>query len=162
MADRRSRLKRNPESIPVSEYLVVKTEALPEVFTNVMRVKALLQSGEVASVNEAVKVIGMSRSAFYKYRDDVQSYQDPIEVEVVTIVASMLMDSDALSSLLMYLSEEGGKIMNISQGLPRYGAVDLMLSVDLSEALSDRVQLKRMLSRIPGIRRVELWSQDEE
>ncbi|NLF21276.1 MAG: hypothetical protein GX588_07665, partial [Clostridiaceae bacterium] len=66
---------------PISEYLLIKADVLPEVFNNVMEVKALLQTGQVASVNEAVKQVGMSRSAFYKYRDSVQAWQDPIAVD---------------------------------------------------------------------------------
>ncbi len=147
---------------PVSEYLLIKTDVLPEVFNNVMQVKSLLQSGQVDSVNEAVKQVGMSRSAFYKYRDSVQAYQDPISVESVTIVASLLLESDALSQLILNLTNMGAKLLNISQSLPRRGSVDLMLTVDLHETDGDRVSLKRMLAKIPGVRRLELWSADED
>lgn len=162
MADRRSGSRINPDNIPVSEYLVVKTSALPEVFSNVMKVKYLLQSGDVNSVNEAVKIIGMSRSAFYKYRDDIQSFQDPIEAELITIVASLLIDSEALSTLILNINEEGGKILNIAQGLPRHGFVDLMLSVDFTDSFSDLTALRRQLARVPGVRKVDLWSQEDE
>lgn len=157
-----SRRSVNPDEIPLSEYLVIRTDALPEVFSNVMKVKGLLQSGQVSSVNEAVNIVGMSRSAFYKYRDVVHNYQNPLETEQITIVATLLLDSDALSSLLMSLTEYQGKLLNISQSLPRHGFVDLMLSVDLSNISIDQVQLRRQLSRIPGIRRLELWSREDD
>ncbi len=147
---------------PVSEYLLIKTDVLPEVFNNVMQVKALLQTGLVSSVNDAVKQVGMSRSAFYKYRDSVQAWQDPISVESVTIVASLMLESDALATIILNLTEQGAKLLNISQSLPRHGFVDLMISVDLSLTDGDRVALRRHLSRVPGVRRVELWSVDDE
>ncbi len=147
---------------PVSEYLLIKTDVLPEVFTNVMQVKSLLQSGQVDSVNEAVKQVGMSRSAFYKYRDSVQAWQDPISVESVTIVASLLLESDALSGLILNLTNLGAKLLNISQSLPRRGFVDLMLTADLSEMDGDRVALKRLLAKVPGVRRLEIWSAEDD
>lgn len=147
---------------PVSEYLLIKTEVLPDVFNNVMEVKALLQSGTVSSVNEAVKQVGMSRSAFYKYRDAVQAYQDPITLDILTVVATLLQESDALSDIILYLTGQGAKLLNISQSLPHHGFVDLMLSVDVSATDGDRVALRRELSRIPGVRRLELWSREDE
>jgi chorismate mutase len=150
------------EDIPVSQYLVIKTEVLPDVYTNVMRVKALLQSGDVDSVNEAVQLVGMSRSAFYKYRDFVRSYQDPHESDPVTIIASFLLESDALSSILLLLNDEGAKLLNISQSLPRHGFVDLMLSVDFSDAEIDRVRLRRQISRIAGVRHVDFLANEDD
>lgn len=147
---------------PISEYLLIKADVLPEVFNNVMEVKALLQTGQVASVNEAVKQVGMSRSAFYKYRDSVQAWQDPIAVDSLTLVASLMLESDALTQIILSLTELGAKLLNISQSLPRHGFVDLMLSVDLSATDGDRVALKRQLSRIPGVRRLELWAAEDE
>ncbi len=147
---------------PVSEYLLIKTEVLPEVFSNVMRVKALLQAGAVNSVNEAVKEVGMSRSAFYKYRDSVQAYEDPMSKDLMTIVATLLRESDALAEIILYLTDQGAKLLNISQSLPRHGFVDLMLSVDIAGTDGDRVALRRELSKIPGVRRLELWSREEE
>lgn len=159
MADSGRKVQNAPR--PVSEYLLIKTEVLPEVFNNVMEVKALLQSGTVSSVNEAVQKVGMSRSAFYKYRDSVQAYQDPITLDILTIVASLLQESDALGDIILYLTKQGAKLLNISQSLPYQGFADLMLSVDISATDGDRVALRRELARIPGVRRLELWSRDE-
>lgn len=139
----------------VSEYLLVKSSALPEVYNNVMKVKLLLQSGEVTSVNDAVKRVGMSRSAYYKYRDDISAWEDPIEQDLVTIVVSFSVESDALSEVVMILSSEGNKLINISQSLPRSGFTDVMLSCNLGDDSKDLVALRRRISRVPGVRKVE-------
>lgn len=142
----------------VSEYLLVKSSALPEVYNNVMKVKLLLQSGEVTSVNDAVKRVGMSRSAYYKYRDDISAWEDPIEQEFITIVVNFAVESDALSEIVMILSSEGNKLLNISQSLPRSGFTDVMLTCNLGNESKDLVALRRKLSRVPGVRKVEFLS----
>ena len=139
----------------VSDYLLVKSSALPEVYNNVMKVKLLLQSGEVTSVNDAVKRVGMSRSAYYKYRDDISAWEDPIEQDLITIVVNFAVESEALSEIVIILSSEGNKLLNISQSLPRSGFTDVMLSCNLGDDNKDLVALRRRISRVPGVRKVE-------
>lgn len=143
----------------VSEYLIVKSSALPEVYNNVMKVKELLQSGNVSSVNEAVKRVGMSRSAFYKYRDDVQIWEDPFDQNQVTVTASFERTSDALSELILSLSTGGNKVIAVSQGLPRSGFTDVMITATLADANRDLVALRRNLNKIAGIRQVEVFAE---
>ena len=139
----------------VSEYLLVKSSALPEVYNNVMKVKLLLQSGEVTSVNDAVKRVGMSRSAYYKYRDDISAWEDPIEQDLITIVVNFAVESEALAEIVIILSSEGNKLLNISQSLPRSGFTDVMLSCNLGDVNKDLVALRRRISKVPGVRKVE-------
>ena len=142
----------------VSEYLIVKSSALPEVYNNVMKVKELLQSGDVNSVNEAVKQVGVSRSAFYKYRDDVQAWQDPNQQNIITITVTYEATSEALSELVYRLSINGNKLLNVAQSLPRSGFTDVMLSCTLGDEDSDLVALRRNLARIAGVRQVEIFA----
>lgn len=140
----------------VSEYYVVRSSALPEVYNNTMKVKVLLQSGDVSSVNEAVKKVGMSRSAYYKYRDDIRVYHNPLEQDQITITATYLVNSDALAELVYYLSNSGNKILNIAQSLPRGGFCDIMFSCTLGPESKDLLELRRNLNRIPGVRQVDI------
>lgn len=54
------------------KYYIVSAEALPEVFIKVAEARRMLQVGEAATVGEAARMVGISRSAFYKYKDAVR------------------------------------------------------------------------------------------
>ena len=67
-----------------TKYFIVEADAMPEVFRKVAQAKSLLETGEETTVNAAARAVGISRSAFYKYKDAVRPFQDMLHGRIIT------------------------------------------------------------------------------
>ena len=104
-------------------FLLVDAEVLPEVFVKVLQAKELLASGAVSNISAAAKQAGISRSAFYKYKDTV--FDAETGRESITVVATLLDKTGALQSLLSGISAAGASIVTITQSRPENGAAQV-------------------------------------
>ena len=139
-----------------SRYYLVATEALPEVFLKVEAVKTALETGAAKSVGEAVRQVGISRSAFYKYRDGIFPFYEAVKEKIVTIQINMENEAGVLSRCLNVVADCGANILTINQGIPSEGIARVTISF---ESRSDeRYNLELMLESlydIPGVIKVE-------
>ena len=108
-------------------FLLVDAAVLPEVFLRVLEAKELLASRRARNISAAVKMAGLSRSAFYKYKDCVYDAQD--SAEVTTVHATLRDETGALHSLLEAISGAGASIVTINQSTPESGAAQVAVSV---------------------------------
>ena len=113
-------------------YLIVRAEALPEIFLKVTEAKRLLDTGEAATVNDAVRKVGISRSAFYKYKDLVRPFNDLANGRIVTFQAILKNEPGALSELLNKFAQCGANILTINQGIPTGGVAAVNMGVETS------------------------------
>ena len=88
-------------------YYIVDAEALPEIFRKVVEARRLLDTGEAETVNQAVRITGISRSAFYKYKDAVRPFQDMLHGRIVTF-QMMLKDQPGILSQVLNLFADSG------------------------------------------------------
>ena len=95
----------------------METEALPEVFIKVTEVKELLETGEARTVAEATERVGLSRSAFYKYKDAVMPFREMRRGSIVTFHALLRDRKGVLSSLLAIFADTGANILTINQSI---------------------------------------------
>ncbi len=133
------------------QYLLVKSEALPPVFKNVLFVKEMLARGEAANVSEAIKKAGISRSAYYKYRDCVFSYSGENDESTMSLNIVLSNNAGKLSNLTAFLYEVGANILTVNQSLPVDGtaAVSIMFKTDnITVELS---KLPEMIKKIDGV-----------
>lgn len=112
----------------VPKYLLVEAGVLPEVFVKVTQVKELLETGEVKTVADAVERIGISRSAYYKYKDSVRPFRDMKQGGIVTFNALLRDKKGILSSLLAIFADTGANILTINQSIPTNGAALVTIS----------------------------------
>lgn len=142
-------------SIPVEgRYILVAQEVLPEVFGKVLQAKELLASGTVRSISTAVRQVGISRSAFYKYKDCVFPAEDLRRL--LTLQAVLVNETGTLQSLLAVLSEAGADVVTIHQQKPKGDLAQVSLTVDTSGM---RVEMPRLLEQLRGrsfLRSIEL------
>jgi len=101
------------------KFLIVDQAVLPEVFSKVLRAKELLASGAAKNVSAAAKMVDLSRSAFYKYKDSVFDFENT--KSIVTVKAVLLDETGALQALLSELSASGASIVTINQSAPENG-----------------------------------------
>ena len=112
----------------VPKYLLVEAGVLPEVFVKVTQVQGLLETGEVKTVADAVERIGISRSAYYKYKDSVRPFRDMKQGGIVTFNALLRDKKGILSSLLAIFADTGANILTINQSIPTNGAALVTIS----------------------------------
>ena len=128
-----------------SKYFVVKQKAVPEVLLKVVEAKKLLESERVITVQEATEAVGISRSSFYKYKDDIFPFYDNAKGKTVTFVTQMDDEPGLLSDLLHIVAVYKANILTIHQSIPVNGVATLTLSV---EVLSDTGDVSNMVEDI--------------
>ena len=121
-------------------YFIIDAVALPEIFLKVTEVKRLLDTGEVATVNDAAHKVGISRSAFYKYKDLIRPFNDMLNGRIITFQAILKNEPGALSQLLNKLAQCGANVLTINQGIPAGGVAAVNIGVETS-AMSMSVEL---------------------
>ena len=109
------------------KYYLVAADALPEIFIRVAEAKRMMQTGEAETVGAATKLAGISRSAFYKYKDCIFDAEN--SKEVLTVNATLLDETGALQSLLAGISAAGASIVTINQATPENGAAQVAVSI---------------------------------
>ena len=112
--------------------IVVDSSVLPEVILKVLAVKKLLASREEKSSASACKRIGISRSAYYKYRDSVFSYDDKMTKRILTLSALLRDEPGILSSVLVTLHACEANILTVNQNIPMDGVAAVTISLRLS------------------------------
>ena len=126
-----------------NKYYVVRDKALPEVLQKVVEVKRLL---------EAAEQVGLSRSSFYKYKDDILPFSDNTRGKTVTLVIQMMDEPGLLSDLLHIVADYRANILTIHQTIPVNGSATVTLSV---EVLSDTGNVAGMVEEIEHLKGVQ-------
>ncbi len=138
------------------KYYIVAAEALPEVFIKVAEAKRLLQSGEVDTVGAATAKVDLSRSAFYKYRDAIQPFNNMKAGHIITFY-TMLKDSPGiLSNVLSIFAGSGANILTINQSIPTNGCAAVTVAAETSEMNQSLEELMARISAADGVVRLEI------
>ena len=138
------------------KYYIVEASALPEVFLKVAEAKRLLSTGEASTVNDATKMMGISRSAFYKYRDSVLPFQNMMNGRIITFQFLLHDRKGLLSSLLMVFAEHKANIQTINSIIPTNGSAVLTISAETKDLEIPIEQLLQEVSALPGIIKAEV------
>ena len=122
------------------KYYIIEASALPDVFLKVAEAKRLLDTGEVATVNEATRRTGISRSAFYKYRDAILPFHNMMIGRIITFQLLLHDEVGLLSELLDVFADAKANIITINSIVPTNGTAVVTISaetMDLTVALED-------------------------
>ena len=138
------------------KYYIVEAKALPEVFLKVAEAKWLLETGEVATVNDAARATGISCSAFYKYRDSISPFQNLMAGRILTFQLLLRDMTGLLSSILTIFAQFGANILTINQAIPTNGCASVTISAETSGISQGVEALMRALSQVDGVRKVEV------
>lgn len=139
------------KSIPIQYYLV-REDVLTESMKKTLQAKALLESGQAAQVNDAVSQVGLSRSAFYKYRDSVFAFHSIVKEKIMTLSVFLLDRSGALSEVLKTVADSGCNVLTINQTIPLQGRANVTLSIETAVMV---IELSELISRIEAVAAVE-------
>ena len=137
-------------------YYIVDAEALPEIFRKVVDARRMLDTGEAETVNQAVQLAGISRSAFYKYKDAVRPFQDMLHGRIVTFQIMRKDEPGILSHVLNLFAGSGANILTINQGIPINGCAVVTVNAETSGLEGSLQELLARLNGAEGVLRGEI------
>ena len=140
------------------KYYLVSAEALPEVFIKVAEAKRMLQVGEADTVGEAARLVGISRSAFYKYKDAVQPFQNMRAGHIITFYALLKDIPGVLSNYLSIFANSGANILTINQTSPTNGCAGVTISAETSDMVEGLEELMARASSAEGVLKFEIMA----
>lgn len=138
------------------KYFIVESTVLPEIYLKVAEAKRLLETGEEQTVNAATRRSGISRSAFYKYKDAIRPFQDMLHGRIVTIQILLRNEPGALSCVLNLLADRGGNVLTINQAIPGGGTAVVTVGLETSGLSAGLEELLTILSARPEVIRCEV------
>lgn len=142
------------------KYYIVESSLLPEVFLKVAQVNRCLQSGEIRTVGEATQKVGLSRSAYYKYKDGIKPL---FEAATQSIITFSLMVSDragVLSEILSVFAHSGANILTINQSIPVNGHAAVTIAARTGGMDRSVEQLMAEIMDISGVARMEILARE--
>ena len=143
-----------------TKYFVLKQKAVPEVLLKVVEAKRLLDSGKAVSVQEAAENVGISRSSFYKYKDDIFPFHDNAKGKTITMEIQLDDEPGLLSVVLRIVADYHANILTIHQSIPVNGIASLTLSVDVFNETGDISQMVDTIEQQQGIHYLKILARE--
>ena len=143
-----------------TKYFVVKQKAIPEVLLKVVEAKRLLESEKVLTIQEAVDAVGISRSSFYKYKDDIFPFHDNSQGTTITLTFQMDYEPCILSDVLKIIADYRSNILTIHQSIPINGIASLTLSIQVLQTTGDISRMIEQLEGQPSVHHVKILAKE--
>ena len=143
-----------------NRYYVVKEQAVPEVLLKVVEAKKLLDTGKVHTVNEAADQVGISRSSFYKYKEDIFEFHEHSQGTTITLTFQMEDEPGLLSDVLKIIAEFGANILTIHQSIPTNGVASLSLSMQVLPTTGNVSEMLETMEKHNGVRNVKILAKE--
>ena len=134
------------------KYYVVKQKALPEVLLKVAEANRIIENENIS--------VAVSRSSYYKYKDDIFPFRENVKGKTITFVLSMDDEPGLLSLVLKKVAEFKANILTIHQTIPVNGIASLTLSVDILPTTGDSSEMIEQIERLKGVRYLKILSSD--
>ena len=141
-------------------YFVLREKAVPEVLLKVAEAKRLIDSGKAVSVQEATEAVGISRSSFYKYKDDIFPYHENTRGKTVIMVIQMDDEPGILSVVLKSIADYHANILTIHQSIPINGVATLSISVQILPTTGDISEMVNRMETKTGVRNVKIIAKE--
>ena len=138
------------------KYYIVSEDALPDIFIKVAEAKRMLQVGEAKNVGEAARLMNISRSAFYKYKDSVQPFNDMKSEHIITFYCMLKDNTGVLSSVLSVFATSGANILTINQSIPTNGCAAVTISAETSDMRESLEELIASAAETAGVVKFEI------
>ena len=143
-----------------TSFFVLREKAVPEVLLEVVEAKRLLDSGKVESVQDATEAVGISRSSFYKYKDDIFPYHENQKGKTITMVIQLDDEPGLLSIVLKTIADFHANILTIHQSIPVNGIASLSLSIDVFPTTGNVEDMKNSIESVQGIHYAKILARE--
>ena len=144
-----------------NNYYLVKEKAVPEVLLKVVEARKLLESEKAMSINEAVEKVGISRSSYYKYKDDIQPFYENVRGKTITFLLQMTDEPGVLSKVLRKVAQCRANILTIHQSIPVNGIAMLTLSVEVLDTTESVAEMIGSVEAVSGVHYMKILSREE-
>ena len=141
-------------------YYVIKEKAVPEDLVTVVEAKRLLESGRASSVQDAVERVDISRSSFYKYKDDIFPFHDNAKGRTITLVIQLDDEPGLLSSILRIIADGNANILTIHQSIPVNGIASLTLSIEILPQTTDANRIMEAIEARDGVHYLKILARE--
>lgn len=135
-------------------WFLVQKDILPEAILKTVEAKRLLDTQEVKTINEAVEKAGLSRSAYYKYKDKIFPFHEATSRQIITVSLLLEHKKGVLSNVIRYVADQGGNILTINQSIPLQGVANVVLSIDTFHLTLNMTAFIEEMRRITGVKQL--------
>lgn len=143
-----------------ANYYIIKRRALPEVFLKVVQAKNLLEKEKAITVQEAVDLVGISRSSFYKYKDTIFPFYESERGSVVTFAIKIDDEPGLLSSVIQRVADYRANILTINQSIPISGVANLTISIEILPSTGDIEEMLQVIENYQGVHEVKILARE--
>ena len=137
-------------------YYLIDSLVLPEVFQKVVEVKKLLQTGKAKTINDGVQLVGISRSAFYKYKDAIFPFYEMSQGKMITLFFILEDYPGILSDILTVIAKAKANILTINQNIPMNGVANITISIQTGSMEENIEALVSRLEQMEGVRKIDV------
>ena len=142
------------------KYYLVERTLLPEVFQRVIEANEAIASGKPATASEAAKLAGLSRSAYYKYKDGVRPFFEATTDRIVTFHFMLHDQPGMLSSILGLMAKSGANLMTVNQSIPMRGQASVTIAARTGEMKYSVEEMLHRAEQLEGVNKVEILASE--
>ncbi len=148
------------KSMEEDKYYIVKKKALPEVLLKVVEAKRLLDSERVLTIQEATDAVEISRSSFYKYKDDIFPFHESNRGKTINLMMQLDDVPGLLSNVLNQIAQANANILTIHQSIPIGGIASLTLGAEILPQTLEVSELLGLLEGIEGVHYIKILGRE--
>lgn len=137
-----------------SDFYLVRKRAVPETLLKVVEVNRLLSAGKVKTIQEAVDRVGISRSSYYKFKNDIEEFHSSMAGMTLTLSMEISDETGILSDILRKIADFGANILTIHQSIPIGGMASVSISMQVLKSSENVSRLLENLEQLSGIRKI--------
>ena len=142
------------------QFFILKEKAVPDVLLKVVKAKRLLNTGRAVSVQEAADAVGISRSSFYKYKEDIYPFHDDTKGRTITFVVQIADEQGLLSDILKVVAEYKANILTIHQSIPVNEVATLTISIEVLPQTGDISKMMQIIENKDGIHSIQILARE--
>ncbi|MCD7773532.1 MAG: ACT domain-containing protein [Ruminococcus sp.] len=133
------------------QLVVVNAKVLPDIILKVLSAKKMKARGDVKSSSDACRAVGISRSAYYKYKDCVFGYEEKMQSKILSLYLVLKDERGVLSGIISSLYELGLNILTVNQNIPVDSVASVTISVKMDRADATLTNIKETLLNMYGV-----------
>lgn len=143
-----------------ADFFIVEKKVLPEIFIKVIKAKSLMDNQKAKTIKDAVNMVGISRSAFYKYKDSVFELNNNSRGRTLTIAINLENNPGLLSNVLNVIAGEKANILTINQTIPINNIANVTITVETDRTNNEIVELVQKLEKLNGVQTLKIIARE--
>ena len=144
-----------------TEYYLIRKRAVPDVLLKVVQANKLLAGGGAATIGEAAEKVGISRSSYYKFKNDIEEFHDSIAGTTMTLSLDVSDETGVLSDILKVIADSRANILTIHQSIPVSGVANVSISLQVDGSPETLQEMMDGLEHVPGVRKIRITGRQD-